>query len=322
MSWVPTTDFEEEIVDLQPDHNFIFGQLCDNKPQAFYPRPKAHLDFIAQQKNEKTKREKNFTNSQNHKLNLIAQVQRIAGTKPLGEQPTIDDWNDNEHLERETIAMMRHVGLGPKLEQPLDEARTIATYPITDKVRINRNGRKEMPIFFDEKFFTLKPRISSSPPSSGNNSPIFEGQISPDQSSVSYASSSAATSSDHFVGQSSASPNSGFESAIDSVGDEDTFKTAQSSGNESSTRNWRRNKSRNDTKTWRSVDSTIKSQSWRQSNTKSQNRNGVSNEIQNNNCNWRATKSMDRKVGTLPTRKKESQLCTPKELYEKKRTMN
>ncbi|XP_014089090.2 uncharacterized protein squ [Bactrocera oleae] len=317
MSWVPSTDFEEEIVDSQPDHNFIFGQLCEPSQQIFYPRPKEHLDFVAQQKSVKNKREKTLTNSQNHKLNLIARVQRIAGTKPLGEQPTINDWNDNDNVERETIALMRHVGLGPSLEQPLDEERTIATHPISEEIKINRNGRKKLPVFFDGKFFELKPRVSRSSSSSGNNSPVIEDATTNlNDSCASLKSSSIATSLEY--DRSSDTPNSGFESAIDIVDDEESFETARGSDNGYRPQNWRGDQLKKNTQNWRSNDTLIKSQSWRSTKTTYANRNETHKESQNNVSNWRSPtdkpSSKEKKI-----QKNTPLLCSPKELYHKKR---
>uniref|UniRef100_A0A0K8UD73 Uncharacterized protein n=1 Tax=Bactrocera latifrons TaxID=174628 RepID=A0A0K8UD73_BACLA len=320
MSWVPSTDFEEEIVDSQPGHNFIFGQLCEPTQQTFYPRPKEHLEFVAQQKSAKNKRENTLTNSQNHKLNLIARVQRIAGTKPLGEQPTINDWDDNDNVERETIALMRHVGLGPSLEQPLDEVRTIATHPITEEMKINRNGRKHMPVFFDEKFFELKPRVSRSSSSSGNNSPVIDDAKTNlnDSCASQKSSSSHATSSELANDRSSDTLNSGFESAIDIVGDEDSFETARGSDKGYRPQNWRGDEVEKNAQNWRKNDTFIKSQSWRSTKATYANRNGINRESQNNVCNWRSSadkpSSKEKRI-----QMKSPLLCSPKELYEKKR---
>ncbi|XP_049310387.1 uncharacterized protein LOC125778104 [Bactrocera dorsalis] len=236
--------------------------------------------------------------------------QRIAGTKPLGEQPTINDWDDNDNVEREAIALMRHVGLGPSLEQPLDEVRTIATHPITEEMKINRNGRKHMPVFFDEKFFELKPRVSRSSSSSGNNSPVIEDATTNlNDSCASQKTSSNATSSELTHDLSSDILNSGFESAIDIVGDEESFETARGSDKGYKPQNWRGDDVEKNTQNWRSNDTFIKSQSWRSTKTTYANRNVINRESQNNVCNWRSIQ------------KKSPLLCSPKELYEKKRQM-
>lgn len=322
MSWVPSNDFEEEIVDSQPDHNFIFGQLCEPSQQTFYPRPKEHLDFVAHQKSAKNKREDTLTNFQNHKLNLIARVQRIAGTKPLGEQPTINDWNDNDNIEREAIALMRHVGLGPSLEQPLDEARTIATHPITEEIKININGRKQMPVFFDEKFFELKPRVSPSSLSSGNNSLVVEDATTNlNDSCASQKSSSIGTSFELLHDISSDTPNSGFESAIDIVGDEESFETARGSDYGYKPQNWKGDQMEKNTQNWRNNDKFITSQSWRSTKTTYAKSNGVHKESQINVCNWRSStdkpSSKEKRIN-----RRSPLLCSPKELYEKKRPMS
>ncbi|XP_067623447.1 uncharacterized protein squ [Eurosta solidaginis] len=449
MAWVPTTDFEEEIVELEPYHDFIYGHLSEPSAQTFYPRPKEHLDFVQQQKKTKNVQEKNLTSSQNHKLNLIAKIQQIAGTKPLGEQPTLEDWDSNENIVRETIALMRHVGFNPSVEEALDEGRTIATHPITEDVKINRNGRKHMPIFFGDKFFELKPRgTTTSPTYAANNrtemgaendverlNESFGSQRSSSTSNGSNSASQASSNgtqsrnsmsdickavgfnynenyntlqtdattkspksskygrptqaprnkqtgrttqspSNKLIGRATQSPrtsqsgrvqidrtlylgdrslespkrahatrrgssshsnsssgsnisranssvlspdtykdrssntgNSGFESAIDEVFDDDSFETAQNSLHENDTQMWRKNKSTKDN--GKNIDKVVMTQSWRNSNITA----GENNyHIQSN---WRSPNDYRRKEQKSP--KIKTELCTPKELYEKKR---
>ncbi|CAD6999586.1 uncharacterized protein LOC101456597 [Ceratitis capitata] len=324
MAWVPTTDFEKEIVDSQPDLDFIFGRLSETTQQPFYPRPKEHLDFIAKQKELKSNIEKKLPSTQNHTLNIISRVQRIAGTKPLGEQPTIDDWNDNENLERETIALMRHVGLGPSIEHPLDEACTIATHPIKEEIKINRNGRKQMPIFFDDKFFELKPRVASSASSSDNNSLILETEpaINDDSNSISMRSSSIAKSSDLLQEQCTDSGNSGFESAVDFAREEQSFETAyNSSNNRSRSCGNREDNKKKNIQNWRSDSNDsndfIETQSWRNS-SKAHKRSEMFKLTDNSDYNWRSNASNAAYFeGNTPAN--IPQMCTPKELYQRKR---
>ncbi|XP_061392935.1 uncharacterized protein LOC133328382 [Musca vetustissima] len=170
MPWKPSNDFEEEIVNLQPDHDFIFGALSEPEPQPFYPRPQSHIDYAATKKRQSRKQQEEYeeTGRINNRLHAIAQVQRIAGTKPLGEQPTLDDWKNNKCSENEIIAMMRHFGLGPSVEEPLSENVTIATYPIKNGVEIVQTKCRKIPLLFDDNLFKLKPKDSSSSTSSNS----------------------------------------------------------------------------------------------------------------------------------------------------------
>lgn len=159
MPWIPTTDFEEEVVNLQPHHDFIYGVLSE--PQYTYPRPKAHTEYAAIKKSETKQKSRSSSNGGiNGKLHAIQQVQRMANTKPLGEQPTIDDWETNKKIEQETIGMMRYCGLGVSVEQPLNEKVTIATFPVENKIKLVQNGRRKVALYFDENVFKLKEKVS------------------------------------------------------------------------------------------------------------------------------------------------------------------
>ena len=163
MPWVPKTDFEEEVVNLQPDYDFIYGTLSER--QYAYPRPQAHIEYALSKKLEKREQQEDGASNQiNAKLTAIAQVQRMANTKPLGEQPAEDDWDNNGKIEQETIGMLRYHGIPLSVEQPLNEKVTIATYPVENDIKIIRNGRRKMAYFFDDKVFQLKEKKRYSSP--------------------------------------------------------------------------------------------------------------------------------------------------------------
>lgn len=163
MPWVPKTDFEEEVVNLQPDHDFIYGTLSER--QYTYPRPQSHIEYAFSKKLEKKKQQENGGSNQiNAKLTAIAEVQRMASTKPLGEQPAEDDWDNNGKIEQETIGMLRYHGIPLSVEQPLNEKVTIATYPVENGIKVIRNGRRKMAYFFDDKVFQLKEKKRDSSP--------------------------------------------------------------------------------------------------------------------------------------------------------------
>uniref|UniRef100_A0A1A9WF13 Uncharacterized protein n=1 Tax=Glossina brevipalpis TaxID=37001 RepID=A0A1A9WF13_9MUSC len=159
MPWEPSTDFEDEIVNLQPQHDFIFASLSE---PSFQPRPQAHIDYaISRQK--KSKSDNKSPNKVNSKLELMEKIHHIAGTKRLGEQTTLDDWNDDTTLEQESIALMRYCGFNDCTDVPLNSNITYATHPVKTGVEIARIGNgRTFPIFFDEDLFELKPKTSIS----------------------------------------------------------------------------------------------------------------------------------------------------------------
>ncbi|KNC27643.1 hypothetical protein FF38_07076 [Lucilia cuprina] len=124
MPWIPTTDFEEEVVNLQPHHDFIYGMLSEPQYNS-YPRPKTHTEYAANRKTD-NKEHRKSTAKLNGKLHAIQQVQRMASTKTVGEQPTIDDWDNNKKIEQETIGMMRYCGMGLSVEQPLNQKEKVS----------------------------------------------------------------------------------------------------------------------------------------------------------------------------------------------------
>lgn len=198
MPWKPSTDLEEEILNLQPDHDFIFGALSEPEPQPFYPRPKSHIDYAATRKKQSKNRQEQFeaTGRINDPLHVISQVQRIAGTKPLGEQPTLQDWATDKDTEKEVVAMMRHFGLGPSVEERLDAKVTIATFPVKKSVEVVQNGRKKVPLFFDDNLFKLKPRVSNSSSSESTRNSLISANST--DSSLNVSSSSCDTNSQSY----------------------------------------------------------------------------------------------------------------------------
>lgn len=155
MPWEPTTDFEDEIVSLQPQHDFIFPSLSE---QPFQPRPQAHIEYALSRKNRGNSEHKS-PNKVNSKLELIGEIQSIAGSKPLGEQPTLDDWDDTTTLEQESIAMMRHYGYHTCTDEPFNADVTYATHPVKKGVDIVLIGRgRKFPVLLDEDLFELKPK--------------------------------------------------------------------------------------------------------------------------------------------------------------------
>ncbi|XP_059220223.1 myb-like protein M [Stomoxys calcitrans] len=201
MPWKPSNDFEEEVVNLQPDHDFIFGTLAEPQPQPFYPRPLDHLEYAANKRAQVNSQsaENRAIGNCNGRLQVISQVQRIAGTKPLGELPTTKDWDTDKNVEKEMVGMMRYFGLGPCIDEPLDEEVTIATHAVKKKPIeiVAQNGRVKVPLFFDDDMFKLTPKISKSVSafeSESNNNSLINSDISLNTSSSSNSCQSSSRS--------------------------------------------------------------------------------------------------------------------------------
>ncbi|XP_055839409.1 uncharacterized protein LOC129907312 isoform X2 [Episyrphus balteatus] len=142
------TAFEEEILALNPEYDLVFSKNNNenpsrtDSPDALEP----HTRWA----------------SSPHAMKIISKMNEILNTKPLGELPTQQDWEDHQSCEVETINLMRKLGLEQSIDRPPDEKRTIATVPVSDDVIFMKNGRKKMSIFMSDSYFELKPRSEAS----------------------------------------------------------------------------------------------------------------------------------------------------------------
>ncbi|TDG45120.1 hypothetical protein AWZ03_008458 [Drosophila navojoa] len=156
MAWAPSTNFEDDLVDLQPDFNLIHGQLAyeAKRKQDFIPRPKSTYDYLAKREERNAEIEKHRSVKSKEisaSLAMMERIQAIAGTKPLGEHATMSDWDDKSTVEKEAIAMMRHFGMMSMTDGSLSPARTES---VPDgNIHVMRNGRHRMPLILDPKFF-------------------------------------------------------------------------------------------------------------------------------------------------------------------------
>ncbi|KAM8715694.1 hypothetical protein ACLKA7_002701 [Drosophila subpalustris] len=156
MAWAPSTNFEDDLVELQSDFNLIHGQWTyeANRNRDFTPRPKSTYEYLARREkhNEQIERGNvSKTKEISASLAMMERIQEIAGTKPLGEHATMADWDDESTVEREAVAMMRHFGMmsmaGGSLEPPKTE-----TLP-QGKIHVLRNGNKSFPVLLDPSYF-------------------------------------------------------------------------------------------------------------------------------------------------------------------------
>ncbi|XP_033245809.1 uncharacterized protein LOC108154236 [Drosophila miranda] len=161
MAWKPSTRFEDDLLDSQPGCNFVLGQMAyEMKREAEYnPRPSATYDFLADRNKCNAVIDKlpgpasSKTKAIQDCLAMMERIQQIAGTKPLGEHATMEDWNDTSTVEREAIAMMRHFNLmsmGVESMKPL---------PLKEKnepkgsIQVLCNGHRRMPLITDPEYF-------------------------------------------------------------------------------------------------------------------------------------------------------------------------
>ncbi|XP_075153151.1 squash [Haematobia irritans] len=196
MPWKPSNDFEEEIINLQPDHDFVFGTLSEPEPQSHFPRPQDHIEYASKKKRQIKENRAVYeaTGNFNNRLHLIEQVQRISGTKHLGQQPSSEDWDCKKESEKEIVSMMRHFGVGPSVEKPLNGGATLASYPVKDRVEVVQHGRKKVPLFFDDNLFKLKPQTSSQSSSGGDSESLQDTNSSSYHSILNNSNSSTNSS--------------------------------------------------------------------------------------------------------------------------------
>jgi len=162
MAWVPNSQFEDDLVDMEPDFNFVHGQLAyDMKKQGeFWPRPKCTYEYLKSREKRNSELE-NIHGSRGgtgrdirQSLQLMENIQKIAGTRPLGEHATMKDWEDESTNELEALAMMRHFGMMSMATDSLPVLPEVK--PPEGPIKIIRNGRKQFPLITDPEFF--KPR--------------------------------------------------------------------------------------------------------------------------------------------------------------------
>lgn len=158
MAWVPNSQFEDDLVDMEPDFNFVHGQLAyDMKKQGeFWPRPKCTYEYLKSREKRNSELE-NIHGSRGgtgrdirQSLQLMENIQKIAGTRPLGEHATMKDWEDESTNELEALAMMRHFGMMSMATDSLPVLPEVK--PPEGPIKIIRNGRKQFPLITDPEF--------------------------------------------------------------------------------------------------------------------------------------------------------------------------
>ncbi|XP_020804475.1 uncharacterized protein LOC110181143 [Drosophila serrata] len=183
MAWVPSSRFEDELVDMEPDFNLIHGQLDyeERRKKEFVPRPKNTYEYLAarEKRNAQLDGMKDSRSAEGgkareirHSLEMMERIQRIAGTKPLGEHATMADWEDTSTVELEAVAMMRHFGMmsmaGDFLptESLYEEDTAESRQAVQEPLLVSRNGYRTFPLITDPNYFiprkTRRPKNTSS----------------------------------------------------------------------------------------------------------------------------------------------------------------
>lgn len=172
MAWVPNSRFEDDLVDMEPDFNLVHGQLAyeAKKKQEFCPRPKATYEYLTAREKRNSEQEK-VNGSPGGKgreiresLQMMEKIQKISGTRPLGEHATMADWEDDSTAEMELVAIMRHFGMSSMAEDTMPDLPEIK--PHEGPIHVIRNGRRSFPLITDPEFFrACKPRQPKQPSS-------------------------------------------------------------------------------------------------------------------------------------------------------------
>jgi len=156
MAWVPKTQFELDLVSMEPGFNLIQGQIAYEEKKKLelsrVPVPKSIGEHLAD------RGDLHGYGSSGGKgreirdcLQMMEKIQKIAGTKPLGEHATMEDWEDTSTAEMEAVAMMRNFGM-----QSMGQDLLPALPQITMQVESGR-----LPLNKDPEFFT--PRKTRKP---------------------------------------------------------------------------------------------------------------------------------------------------------------
>ncbi|XP_017047290.2 uncharacterized protein LOC108092268 [Drosophila ficusphila] len=161
MAWVPKSRFEHDFVDMEPGFNLIHGQLAyeEKRKSEFRTMPKNTHEYLMA-RDELQGSTVGKGREIRESLQMMEKIQKIAGTNPLGELATMEDWEDTKTVEREAVAMMRYFGTISMREESLPEI----SIPL-----INQEGSQR--VIADPQIFTpRKTRKSKSPPDNSANS--------------------------------------------------------------------------------------------------------------------------------------------------------
>ncbi|XP_017056496.1 uncharacterized protein LOC108098225 [Drosophila ficusphila] len=178
MAWVPNSRFEDDLVDMEPDFNLVHGQVAyeEKRKQEFCPRPKSTYEYLSNRNKRNSELEKLHGSPSGkgrevrESLQMMEKIQKIAGTRPLGEHATMEDWDDTSTVEQEAVAMMRYFGMMSMQEDSMPALPTIQSPQ--QPIQILRNGRQSFPLINDPEFF--KPRKTRRPKNRSLNDSITD----------------------------------------------------------------------------------------------------------------------------------------------------
>lgn len=154
--WVPTMDFDEQQLEMQPDCDTTFG---------YYGRNIMGLPTASSNGNEEM-----YVPTENEVLmkpeeyNLVRKIKsEIHGDAIVGRRLTVEELEDTDTRELEIVSMIRKAGMGPSVDEGLSSTRTIPAIESEEP-----HTRRNFPVLYDDSYFKLRPKkpLSKSPSSS------------------------------------------------------------------------------------------------------------------------------------------------------------
>eukprot|EP00099_Drosophila_melanogaster_P018493 NP_609587.1 uncharacterized protein Dmel_CG15484 [Drosophila melanogaster] len=176
MAWVPTSRFEHDLVQLEPHFNLVHGQIAyelrkkeefsESVPIHTYELLTAREDLLGYGTRGGKGREIRQS------LQMMETIQRVAGTKPLGEHATMEDWEDTTMVDVEAIAIIRNFG---RMTLKQD---SLTLQPQISLPAVAPNESQRFPLITDRDFFTPRkirrpkdlPPVENSPDNSADDS--------------------------------------------------------------------------------------------------------------------------------------------------------
>ncbi|XP_017012774.2 uncharacterized protein [Drosophila takahashii] len=158
MAWVPKSRFEHDLVRMEPDFNLIHGQIAYQEKKKMelsrVPEPRSISEYLTDSKDHHGSPGGKGREIRDC-LQMMEKIQKIAGTKPLGEHATMEDWEDTRTAEQEAVAMMRNFGMMSMSQESLPYLPEISI------PEIKQEESQRLFLITDPEFFT--PRKTRKP---------------------------------------------------------------------------------------------------------------------------------------------------------------
>lgn len=199
-SWSPVRDFEDEMMDLQPDYDMIYKNTENSVYNSSWHAEKLfgkdlydNDDYLPY--NEPSKKN-------------MAKVRELAmKNKKIGRQYDENDSDSDTTKEAEIISMIRSVGLESDANGHLDSKKTLPTVHSKKKYEVNDRTGKFI-VFLDESYFKLRPRKKSQSPAEQEKSINKENDDEKKTKTSSISNSAITTTTSATVPEAHESPTS------------------------------------------------------------------------------------------------------------------